>query len=230
MYSGDSATPTIVRRRSRPLMTAGTLIAGLQPVRVDEPLAGQHLVGAARLDPAAAAQKQIVDARPPVGRDRDQPAGRRLVELHEIERDVRDDARLDAETPGSAAISVADAAAARASARRRRRRSGAARSTRAASPCSDAKFERYITNIATPPPRPARWPAPGPHRQRSRSSLRSSAEIAHAAHHDSSLGASFVVRSSTPTTRPSASRITRSAMSAIAALCVITAVVVPSSR
>ena len=50
------------------------------------------------------------------------------------------------------------------------------------------------------------------------------------AHHDSSCGASFLcVRSSTAATRPSASRMTRSAMAAIAALWVITTVVVPSS-
>ena len=75
----------------------------------DETLAGQHLVAAARLDPAAAAEEEIVDAGRRSGRDRNQPGRRRLVELLEIEGDARHDPRFERGHAGQAGDLAGDA-------------------------------------------------------------------------------------------------------------------------
>ena len=82
---------------------------GARPCARDERLAGEHLVGRAGLDPAAGAQKRRSTARPPrPGIEMRRPvAGSSMP--GDVERDVRDDARLDRPTPGMAAISAADA-------------------------------------------------------------------------------------------------------------------------
>jgi hypothetical protein len=70
-------------------------VARFEPVGNHEPLAGQHFVGSAGLDPAAAPQEQIVEPRPPIRRDRDQPAAGRLVDLRQIQRHAGNDSGFE---------------------------------------------------------------------------------------------------------------------------------------
>ncbi len=77
------------------------LIPWLKTVRVYETFTGEHFIGPSRLDPAPPPEVQVVDFRSPPGRNRDQPAGCRFVDLRQVERDVRDDARLHGADAGN---------------------------------------------------------------------------------------------------------------------------------
>ncbi len=69
-------------------------VPDLQPVRIGERLAYQHLAGAPRFDPSASTEMQIVDhRRPPLG-DRDHPSDRRLGHVRHVQRHVHDDPSL----------------------------------------------------------------------------------------------------------------------------------------
>ena len=174
-------------------MTAGTVSPGIQAVRVDEPLAGQHLVGAARLDPAPAPQEQIVDARPPVARESTRagrsPArrgpGRSSVTVATTRVSIADDARDGGDVVGHA--------------QRRPLQRGedvgeplplVVRPLRLAAATS--KFERYITNIATPAATTIAMASACPFiAEEIAQELPVERGERHGAHHDSSRGASF---------------------------------------
>ena len=208
------------------------LRAGAEAVRVGEGLREHHLVGPVRRDQPPAPQEEPVQQRLAVLGDRDDAADHRLLEAGDVEQREARDARLDrahARDLGDAAHEAFGRALQRredvgegSSARRRRPPSGAApRSCRATSPAP-----------RRPRRSPARSRATCPRsRQRSRSSLRSSARSGRSGSPDElprRRAASACARSSTM--RPSPKRITRSAISAMPALWVISAVAVPSSR
>ena len=71
----EPAEPAVDHRRH--------LIAGIEPVCDREALAGEDFVAVPRFDPASAAEEQVVHAGTPVRGNRDQAAGRRLLELLE---------------------------------------------------------------------------------------------------------------------------------------------------
>ena len=95
MYSGDSARPTIRSSRRRPLMIAPIESPGCEAVRGGEGLAGQHLVGVARLDVASLPEHDVAEDRAPDSRHGDQAADGGLGQPWNIERHIDDDARLD---------------------------------------------------------------------------------------------------------------------------------------
>jgi len=132
-------------------------IAHLESVGVGEGLARDHLVGTARLDPATATQMDVVqDRRPDRG---SRPTARsRLGETRDVERHLRDDARLDRGYPGIAASPCA-APGARSSAAKTSA-NGTRRSRRL------RLAQRFVASARSrrsrpPQARPARSPPPG---------------------------------------------------------------------
>ena len=95
--------PTIVRRCQRPLMTAPIREPTCEAVGPGEPLADDHLAGGVRLDPAPAAQVQVVEDRHAPVRDRDQAPRGRLGEAGDVEHDLGDDAGLHGRDAGELA-------------------------------------------------------------------------------------------------------------------------------
>ena len=90
------------------------LIAQLELVGDDEAFAGQHLVGAAALDPAAAPQEQVVDARPPVRRESTRAGPWPARRVRSRSSVTLATTRVStADTPGMAAISAATRSGAR---------------------------------------------------------------------------------------------------------------------
>ena len=77
-------------------------VADVEVVGGGEGLAGDHLVAPAWLDPAAAPQVQVVEDRHPPFGDRLQAAGGRLGQAGHVEGDVEDDARLHRGDAGDA--------------------------------------------------------------------------------------------------------------------------------
>ena len=78
----------------------GDTVAGLQAVGVREDLAGDHLVGTARLDPATPPQEHVVETGPPFVRDGDEPSGRGLLEAGHVQRHVGHHAQIRASHAG----------------------------------------------------------------------------------------------------------------------------------
>ena len=92
---GRDPDPDDAQRLPAPVQHGAQPIADFELVGVGEGLAGDHLVRAARLDPATATQMHVVQDRRAQCRDRHEPAGRGLGQSRNVERHLRDDARLD---------------------------------------------------------------------------------------------------------------------------------------
>src|SRR5262249_44962917 len=84
-------------------------VAGLEVVGLGERLADQHLAGTPRLDVAARAQVDVVEAGPLPVRDGDQPAGRGFGQPGDVERHLDDDARIDPGDAGDLGDAVGEA-------------------------------------------------------------------------------------------------------------------------
>ena len=74
MYSGESTTPTICNILQASVDDGGERVADFELVGVDERLAGERLVVAARSEPAAAAEIELIEPRPTDVGNRDEPS------------------------------------------------------------------------------------------------------------------------------------------------------------
>ena len=200
-------------------------VARNEPVPHGEALADDHLVVPAVLGPAAGAQVQAVQQRQTAIGQRDHPPHRRRGGAGHVERHVVHDPQLDGGQAGD-----------RLDAWRERER----RALDAGEHVGEVRLD--VERLLRAPQRVVggergdqrRDPARDDQRDRHRLRLHLR-EVAHELavdrfHQAISAAVSRCALTSTPAMRPSASRNTRSAMPAIAALCVITTAVVPSSR
>ncbi len=198
------------------------LVTGFEPVRLRETLAHEHFV-ALRRDPAAGAQVERVQHRAALRRDRDQPPVRGLLQPRHVQQRVDLDARLDRGDARNARDAVGQRLRRPLDRREHVREAGllveavarafervhrAAHRDHAHHAAPDQRRDRqHLAPVA--PQVPQQLPV-------DRSHQRSSSGLARRAF------------SRTSPTVPLVIRTTRSAMSAIATLCVISSVVAPS--
>ena len=216
-------------RRPAAVDDRADLVARSRLLAIDESLAGQDSSGRFGLDPAAASEEEVVDPRPAVGRDRHQL---RRLRARRVARD-----RVSRRRPR------ASPSPRRPGWRRcRRRRVGARASSEAKTSRESLPLVVGATRLAAArrsstgtsrtsrrqPPRPSRWRTPAPSsRQRSRSSLRFSAERSSPRQLLRQPASPFCPRRRRRGRRRDGRRGRPS--TAIAALWVMTTVVVPSS-
>ena len=201
-------------------------IAGTERARERECLAHEHFVGLAQRGKPATPEEHVVEHRLVRNRDADQASGRRLGETGHIERDIHDHARLHA----CDARNLFDA-----------RHQGERRPNQRSEHLG--KAVAVVVGLLRQPERGERAQIHDEHRHAGaddeadgqRLSLQvpeiaKEFPIERAHYQVSSEGASFFSFRRSLRMRPSESETTRSAIPATAALCVMTAVVVPSSR
>ena len=196
----------------------------LQSALVGEGLVHQHLVRLRHIDPATRHQCQPVHRRQAVLGQRDDAADRRLDDAGQIQQHVVAQRRRDLGHAGNLQ-----------QARRDARRHAACRSEHLCKARALVVVGLHALQRLVGRQRRAEGGDATRDHQRDRHHLAAQVpDIPHQlavehAHHWISSGESFFALRVTSAMRPSAMRSTRSAMPAIAALCVITAAVVPSS-
>ncbi len=200
-------------------------VAHAQAVGLGEGPARDRLVVAAGLDVAARAQCKVVEHRLAPRRDRHQPPGRRLGQAGHVQRHVGHDARVDRRDAGNRADAL----------RQRLRRPFQVREHVGEAVARVVVVLGDDQRVVGAAHRDECRDAAGDD-QRGRDHLPAQVpELAQhdaheRAHHEISDGDARVALRSMPTMRPLPIRMTRSAIAAIAALCVISTVIVPSSR
>ncbi len=134
MYSGDSATPTIVSRRRRPLTIAGTRSPGFSPCAVAKPSLTSTSSGRpGSIQRPRRRKRSFTRGRRSAGIEISRPVAG-SSSCWQVEGHVGDHPRFDRRDARQRGDLGRDPLAAPVSARRRRRRTAGGRSRRAASP------------------------------------------------------------------------------------------------